>query len=186
MPGLEETLAELSRINRSGAAFLLAYGATWLICAVLWRTVSPKHATWATLFQGMVALPVALGVSAWLGMLDARPGGEALAQLGVVLSVSQLVVLPLLIVLTAKGRYSAVPLVFSIAGAVHFVPFAWLYQSWLYLAMPVVLAIGLAVVYGTDRAVDTPALMSDTAAGKVCALTGGALLLTGVLALLLS
>lgn len=186
MPDIEEALIELARTNYRGAVFLLAYGTTWLICAFLWRTVSPRHATWATLFQGMVALPVALATSAWLGVFEDRPGGEALAQLGILISMSQLLVLPLLVVLTARGRHTLVPLVFSLAGAVHFVPFAWLYQSALYIAMPVVLAVGLAVIYGTDREVRAHPSRTGSAHRFVCALTGAALLVTGAIAVLTS
>lgn len=186
MTALDGTLAELADVNYRGAAFLLAYGATWLVCAVLWRTLRPEHATVATLFQGMVALPAALGVSVGLGMFEERPGGELITQLGVLISMSQLLVLPLLVVLAVKGRHSMVPLLFSLAGAIHFVPYAWLYQSALYLVMPVVLAAGLAVLYGTDRSAEEDELMSTAGAGRVCALTGAALLLTGGLAVMAS
>ncbi|GAA4883462.1 hypothetical protein GCM10025788_24110 [Serinicoccus chungangensis] len=183
MSGLEEALVDLARSNYSGAVFLLAYGTTWLACAALWRATEPKWAVTATLFQGMVALPVALGISAWLGMFETRPGGELITQLGILISVSQLLVLPLLIVLTVRGRYTLVPLLFSLAGAVHFVPYAWLYQSLLYILLPIVLALGLAVIYGTDRPTADGDDMSTTGAGRVCALTGVALLLTGGLAI---
>lgn len=184
MSDLDEVLTELAEVNHRGAVFLLAYGTTWLVCAALWRTVGARPAALATLFQGMVALPVALGAAAGLGMLAARPGGGSIAQLGLLISMSQLLVLPLLVVLTARGRHSMVPLVFSLAGAVHFVPFAWLYQSLLYIVMPVILAVGLAAVYGTDEAVREGEALSATGAGRVCALTGATLLVTGALAIL--
>lgn len=184
MSDLEEVLTQLAEVNHRGAVFLLAYGTTWLVCAALWRAVGARQAALATLLQGTVAPPVALGAAAWLGMLGARPGGEPLAQLGLLISMSQLLVLPLLVVLSARGRHTMVPLVFSLAGAVHFVPFAWLYQSLLYILMPVVLAVGLAALYGTDRAVREGEALSATGAGRVCALTGAALLVTGALAVL--
>lgn len=184
MSDVEAVLIELAEINHRGAAFLLAYGTTWLVCAVLWRVVAPRYAALVTLFQGMVALPVALGASAWLGMFDARPGGAVITQLGILISMSQLLVLPLLIVLAARGRHTVVPLLFSLAGAIHFVPYAWLYQSLLYILMPVVLAVGLAVALGTDHGGRDAELMSAAGAGRVCALTGVALLATGVVAVI--
>lgn len=183
MSGVEEVLVDLAQSNYRGAAFLFAYGTTWLVCAALWRITEPRWAVLATLFQGMVALPVAPGVSAWLGMFEARPGSEAITQLGVLISMSQLLVLPLLIVLTVRGRYTMVPLLFSLAGAVHFMPYAWLYQSLLYILLPIALAIGLAALYGSDRAARDEDLMSPAGAGRVCALTGLALLVTGGLAI---
>ncbi|MCC2322266.1 DUF7010 family protein [Cellulomonas xiejunii] len=182
MSDVEELLVELAEVNHRGAVFLLAYGTTWLVCAVLWRTLRSDRAAMATLFQGMVALPVALVVSAGLGMFDERPGGEAITQLGILISMSQLLVLPLLIVLFARGRYTVVPLVFSVAGAIHFLPYAWLYQSGLYILMPIVIAVGLAITYGTDRVVGEGELMSASGAGRVCALTGAALVAAGCVA----
>src|SRR5690625_7480995 len=66
----------------SGVAFLAAYGVTWLICGVLWRRASERVAAFATLFQGMVAFPVALGLSALIGAIgQARPVAEEVTQL---------------------------------------------------------------------------------------------------------
>ncbi|PWD51192.1 hypothetical protein C8046_11575 [Serinibacter arcticus] len=186
MEDLGSALAELADANYSGAPFLGAYGVTWLVCALLWHTRTPRVAAFATLFQGTVALPVALGISAALGMFDERPGGPLLAQLGVLVSMSQLLVLPLLIVLVTQRRYTAVPLVFAITAAIHFVPYAWLYQSVLYLVMPVVVAVGLAIVAGIDRDPERDDVLSASGAGRVCALTGVALLATGVAAVVLS
>lgn len=179
MIDLPNTLDELANQNYSGVVFLASYGFTWLACALLWRLISPQKAALATLFQGMLALPIALGVSASLGMFDSRPGGEIITQLSVLVAMSQLLVLPLLIVLHAKKRYTAIPLLFALAGAIHFVPYAWLYQSPVYVIMSAVLAVALAVVYGTDKP-QMGELMSVRAASITCGLVGCVLLVSGV------
>lgn len=123
----------------------------------------------------MVALPIALGVSAALGMFDDRPGGEMITQLSMLVAMSQLLILPLLIVLHAKKNYTAIPLLFALAGAIHFVPYAWLYQTPVYVIMSVALAVALAIVYGLDKP-KPGQLISRSAASMICSLTGGLLL----------
>lgn len=104
-----DTQHDLADVNYRGAAFLLAYGVTWLVCAALWRAASSRATAYATLFQGMVAFPVALGASFALGMFENRPGEGILTQLGVLVAMSQLLVLPLLIALVITGRNTLRP-----------------------------------------------------------------------------
>lgn len=186
MTTLPDVLTRLAETNYRGAAFLLAYGVTWMICGVAWRRLRPRLATFVTLFQGMVALPAALGASAMLGMFDRRPDEAMITQLGVLVAMSQLLVLPLLIVLTAKGFYTLVPLCFAASSAIHFVPYAWLYQTPLYIVMPVALAIGLAAVTAMSVSADRSEVLSTDGASRVCYLTGLILLLTGGSAILTS
>src|SRR5699024_12288266 len=95
---------------------------TWLICAVLWRRASERVAACATLFQGMVAVPVALGLSALIGAIgQARPVAEEVTQLSVLIGTSQLLGLPLLIFLIVKHQYTLVPFSFASITSMHFV-----------------------------------------------------------------
>lgn len=186
MTTLPDVLTRLADTNYRGAVFLLAYGVTWVLCGVAWQRLRPRTSTFVTLFQGMLALPVALGASAVLGMFDRSPGEAMITQLGVLIAMSQLLVLPLLIVLTAKQFYTLVPLCFAASSAIHFVPYAWLYQTPLYIVMPVVLAIGLAVVAATSMSTDRSDILSTVGASRVCFLTGLLLLITGGAAILTS
>ncbi|MDN5818414.1 MAG: hypothetical protein L0I94_08125, partial [Yaniella sp.] len=87
---LVESLRLLAEQNISGVAFLFAYGATWLVCGVLWQRVSLLVAAYATLFQGVVALPIALGVLFLLAAVgSARPVVDAITQLSVLIGMSQ-------------------------------------------------------------------------------------------------
>ena len=181
MTELTQTLTELATHNYSGAPVLGAYGLNWLVCAFVWRRFNMKTAAFVTLFQGMVALPIALGVSASLGMFVDRPGTEIITQLSILVSLSQLLVLPLLIVFTMKKNFTAVPLFFSLAGAIHFIPYAWLYQTPLYIVMSTVLAVSLAVLYAMDKDKPKEQLMSRRGAGLVCAVTGMLLFVTGMI-----
>lgn len=183
MNELSAILDQLASLNYGGAVFLFAYGATWLLCAYLWRVLPPKLAVYATLFQGMVALPVALVVSWMLGMFEARPGGEIIAQLSTLISTSQLLILPLLIALVIKSQYTMVPIVFSFAGAVHFLPYAWLYQTPVYVVMPLLLVTALTVLYVRDGQPKSQ-FASRQLAGQVCLVTGGVLMMTGAVLVL--
>lgn len=125
----------------------------------------------------MVALPAALGIMYAIGSFTNRPGGELLNQLSIIIAMSQLLVIPLLIIFINKEHYTLVPLVFSVTGAVHFLLYTWLYQTYVYIAMPIVLSIGIAAIYsfGTkNRAYN----LSSVAASQICLLTGIVLILT--------
>lgn len=172
---MTENLEQLAQVNLSGAPFLFAYGMTWMICGLLWKKVKASHASLATLFQGMIALPVALLLMNVIGAFEKRPAVEELNSLTIIISMSQLLVLPLLIVMFTKKQFTLIPFVFSVAGAIHFLMYTWLYQTYTYTIMAVLIAIVLAVIY--DKGVKEEGLTS-TSAAQACLSTGIILLLT--------
>lgn len=171
---LVDSLEQLAQQNLSGVAFLSAYGLTWIVCAVLWSRTWQRTAAYATLFQGLVAFPLALGLSALIGAIgQTRPVDDAITQLSVLIGTSQLLGLPLLIYLVIKRHYALVPVVFATITAIHFVLYSWLYQTPLYIGMAVLIALGTTTVMATapeDNARSGPA--------RVCGVTGGLLLVT--------
>ena len=174
---LVESLRLLAEQNISGVAFLFAYGATWLVCGVLWQRVSLPVAAYATLLQGVVALPIALGVSFLLGAVgSARPVVDAITQLSVLIGMSQVLGLPLLIYLVVKRQFALLPFTFAVITAMHFVLYSWLYQTPFYIVMALVISIGTMIIMLT--APQTPA---SSAPARVSFLTGGALAATGLL-----
>ncbi len=74
-------------------------------------------------------------------------------------------------------HYTLIPFVFSGVGAVHFLPYAWLYQTAVYIVMPILIAVILAILYGKERHIES---ISETTAAKACLTTGFILLLTGM------
>lgn len=170
------TLQKLAQINIFGAPFLFAYGFTWIICGILWLKVKSAYAAIATLFQGMVALPVALFILYSIGAFEFRPEVGEVNQLSLLMSMSQLLILPLLVAMYRKKHYTLIPFVFSGAGAVHFLLYAWLYQTPVYILMPIIIAFAIAIVYGTDKG---DKFISESAAAKACIYTGLILILTG-------
>lgn len=178
---LTESLRLLAEQNLSGAAFLTAYGLTWLACGVLWQRASERVAAFATLFQGMVAFPAALGLSALIGAIGQdRPVADAVTQLSVLIGMSQLLGLPLVIYLVVKQQYTLAPFAFSAITSMHFVLYSWLYQTPIYIAMAVVVSLGSAAVMLT-----APETKRRAGPARVSFLTGGVLLFTTLLFLIL-
>lgn len=178
---LVESLSLLAAQNMSGFAFLAAYGVTWLVCAVIWLRATERVAAFATLFQGMVALPAALGLSALIGAIGGeRPVPDEITQLSVLVGTSQLLGLPFLIYLVVKHRYTLVPFAFAAITSMHFVLYSWLYQTPVYIVMAVVISLGTATVMFAAAEPERPATPA-----RVSFLTGGILLATALLFLTL-
>ena len=182
--GIELILEGLAELNKYGVAFLMSFGVTWLICGIFWMKTSKSTAGYATLFQGLAALPAALLISYFMGALTERPGGDIFTQLVMTIAMSQMLILPLIIVMQAKKQHTMIPFVFSASLTIHFIMYFWLYQTWIYIAMSVIIAVGVAVIYsmGLEKAKIMPV---KNAAANCCFFTGGTLVMTGVVFLFL-
>jgi hypothetical protein len=180
--GVEEYIQALALANRHGWAFLAAYAATWLACALAWSRASPRVAAYVTLFQGAVALPVALALTV-LTPGPPRPSLAELDSLSVIMATGQLLGLPVVIFFVISGRYTLVPLGMAAILVVHFAPYTWLYATLLYAVMG--LAISLSAGILTRRAEREGGPGEVAGARHVC-LSTGLLMLTGaVVALIL-
>lgn len=155
---------------------MIAYGLTWIVCAILWQKLSPKHAALATLFQGMVAFPVAIGLSFAIGALGGdRPVEESITQLSIYIGTSQLLGLPFLIYLYTRQHYTLMPYAFAAICAMHFVLYSWLYQTPYYVVMSVVIALGGFIIMATSR---SKSIDNSLPASRVCLFTGLSMLAT--------
>lgn len=178
---LIQSLQQLAAQNVSGVAFLAAYGATWMVCGLLWQRMSMRTAAYATLFQGMVALPVALGLSVLIGGLGTeRPVPPEITQLSILIGMSQLLGLPLLIYLVVKHQFGLVPFAFASITSMHFVLYSWLYQTPIYIVMAVLIALGTMIAMLT-----APDSNPRIGAAQVSYLTGGVLAATGLVVVIL-
>lgn len=121
-----------------------------------------------------LAFLTAYGLSALIGAIGpARPVPAEITQLSILIGTSQLLGLPLLIYLVVKHHYALVPFVFATITAIHFVLYAWLYQTSLYIVMAALIALGTATVMLT-----VPDAQTKAGPIRVCLLTGGLLLVT--------
>lgn len=143
-PGFEHALDEVSRSSAGGAPFLIAYGATFLLTGILSFFISLEVAALIAMFQGVVALPIAF----WL---ERRMGSQRMAaenplrMLSALMAVSQALGIPALIIVYNLNPV-AIPAVLAGFGGAHFLPYAWLHRTRLYLFMGSAVAIGAFVV----------------------------------------
>ena len=172
---LVTSLGALAEQNLSGISFLVAYGVTWTVCGVVWQRASERTAAFVTLFQGMVALPAALGLAALIGAIgQERPVPEELTQLSVLIGTSQLLGLPLLIYFVVRRQHTVVPFAFAAICSMHFVLYSWLYRTPVYIVMAVAIAIGAMILMLT-----APRNRPRSGPARVCFLTGGLRLAAG-------
>lgn len=138
--GFKQALDEVSASSAGGAPFLICYGITFLITAILsfflpWETVAL-----IAMFQGGVALPAAFWLERRMGSRRMSVDNP-LRQLSVQLAMSQSLALPLLILVYSLNP-RGIPLALAALGGVHFFPYAWLHRTRLYIILGSVLSLG--------------------------------------------
>jgi hypothetical protein len=144
MTDLQAARMEVSQSSAGGAPFLICFGATLLACAGLWFVLPVQQAALAVMFQGGFALPCAFLLErrmAWGPMARDNP----LNALSIQLAMSQIVAFPMVIAMFDL-RPAGVPLAMaSIAGA-HFLPYAWLQRTNVYIWLGVVVSAGALAI----------------------------------------
>jgi hypothetical protein len=124
---LPAALAEVSAHSAGGAPFLLAFGATFLITALLAFILPRPTVALIAMFQGGLALPAALWLERRLGWRR-MSADNPLRALSAQLAMSQNLALPAWIVAYSLNP-GAVPVVMAATGAAHFLPYAWLHRT---------------------------------------------------------
>lgn len=140
MTELEAARREVSQSSAGGAPFLICFGATILACGIAAFYLPVREAALGLMFQGGIALPAAFLLErrmAWGRMPKSNP----LNALSIQLAMSQIVAFPVVIAML-DFRPAAVPLAMaSIAGG-HFLPYAWLQRTNVYVALAVAVSFG--------------------------------------------
>ena len=137
---LTHAFNEVSASSAGGTAFLIAYGATFIISGILSFVLPAETAALIVLFQGGLALPVAFWLERRLGW-GRMAADNPLRALSVQLAVSQALALPALIVAFDMNPRS-IPVMMAGLGGVHFLPYAWLHRTKLYTALAVAISFG--------------------------------------------
>lgn len=144
MNDLEAARREVSQSSAGGAPFLICFGATILACGILAFYLPVERAALAVMFQGGLALPAAFLLErrmAWGPMAKDNP----LNALSIQLAMSQIVAFPVVIAMYDL-RPGGVPLAMaSIAGG-HFLPYAWLQRTRVYVFLAVAVAAGALAI----------------------------------------
>lgn len=138
---------DLIDVTRSGFAFLIANGAGWLIVGLLAFKWPEKRIATILLFLGLFTMPLAFGLRSILGLPDYNPENP-LNQLGLLLAFSPAVAFPAIIISYFKFP-AYLPCVMAAILGGHFLPYAWLYQTNIYLIIGIAVAIvpGLLIIY---------------------------------------
>jgi hypothetical protein len=148
---MKEALDDVSASSAGGAPFLIAYGLTFLITAILSFFLPTATVAIIAMFQGGVALPLAF----WLERkMRTRPrmADNPLTQLSGQIAFSQSLGLPAMIVAYSLNP-GAIPVVLASLGGVHFLPYAWLHRTRVYMYLGLALAFGafgLQLILGTN------------------------------------
>lgn len=143
-PGFERALDEVSRSSAGGAPFLIAYGTTFILTGVLSFFISLEIAALIAMFQGVVALPVAFWLERQMGT-QRMAAENPLRSLSAQMAVSQALGIPALII-AYNLNPTVVPAVLAGFGGAHFLPYAWLHRTRLYLFMGATVAVGAFLV----------------------------------------
>lgn len=151
MTDLDVARKEVSESSAGGAPFLLCFGASLLACGIAAFFISREEAALAVMFQGTVALPAAFLLERRLGW-GPMAADNPLRSLSVQLAMSQIVAFPVVFAMY-DIRPGAVALAMaSIAGG-HFLPYAWLQRTNVYVWLGVAVSAGalaIQIALGAD------------------------------------
>lgn len=138
--GIETARNEVSLHSAGGAPFLIAYGATFLLTALISLFVSLETAGLVAMFQGGLALPAAFWLERRMGR-QRMSTDNLLRALSGQLAMSQAAALPAFIIVY-NVEPVMLPLLLAAFGGMHFIPYAWLHRTRIYLGLGGILALG--------------------------------------------
>ncbi len=141
---LKRAFIEVSASSAGGAPFLISYGATFLVTAILSFFIPQPTTALIAMFQGGVALPLAFWLERKMGS-GRMAADNPLRSLSVLMAMSQALGLPLLILVYSLDP-RGIPLALAALGGVHFLPYAWLHRTRIYAAFACAVAIGAFVI----------------------------------------
>ena len=141
--GFRKALDEVSGSSAGGAPFLICYGVTFIVTGILAFFLARETSALIAMFQGGVALPVAFMLERRIG--TGRMSAEnPLKSLSAQLAVSQALAIPFLIV-AYNVNPDQIPVMMAGLGGVHFLPYAWLHRTRIYVLIGVVISVGAFV-----------------------------------------
>jgi hypothetical protein len=146
---LDVARRESALSSGAGFPFLLCFGVTWILAAVSSFVVAQTTAAWIHLLQGVVVMPVAVGLQRLLGYPRASRDNPLMPLAAQIVFIQPVAFPAFIVVLVLEPAY--VPVAFAAVVAAHFLPFGWLYRTPVYVVLGVVLSagvFGLAAVFG--------------------------------------
>jgi hypothetical protein len=131
---------EITTSSAAGSPFLMAFGLTILLTGLAAFMLPTKTAALILLFQGNAALPLAFWLEPRLGWGKMSPDNP-LKALSIQLAMSQMAAFPVVILAYALAPWSVGAAMAAVAGG-HFVPYAWLQGTRIYIVLGAVVSAG--------------------------------------------
>lgn len=148
---LDQARTSASSSAAQGAPWLNAFGSTLSIVPVLSFVVPLNTAVLVVIFRRGLAVPVAIALDRWLGT-GPMFGGHPLRSLSVQLPMVQILALPAVILVHIVNP-ALVPATFAAIGGAHFLPYAWLHRTRIYLFLGLAISLGswaVTIGFGED------------------------------------
>lgn len=154
---LEWALDDVSASSAGGAPFLIAYGATFIVTAVLSFFLPLETAALIAMFQGGIALPIAFWLERRMSSKRMDPGNPLKALSGLMAG-SQALGLPALIIAYDLNPVT-VPAVLAALGGMHFLSYSWLHRTRLYAVLAGTVSLGAFLLLLLLSSAEFPATM---------------------------
>lgn len=145
---------DVSASSAGGAPFLIAFGLTLAASAALYFFVPLETAALIAMFQGGAGMPLAFWLERRMGA-GPMAADNPLRPLSVQLAMSQVVALPAVIVAFNLSAVT-VPVVLAAIGGGHFLPYAWLHRTRLYLVLGAAVSVGAFAIQVALRSAAFP------------------------------
>ena len=143
---VKQAVQSASESSAVGAPWLIAFAGSVTVVAVLSFILDVRATALATLFQGGVALPVAFALERRMGT-GILAKGHPLWPLVMQAMFVQIVALPAVVLLYPDSPELVPAGLAAVAGG-HFLPYAWLHGTRVYLVLAVALSIGSFALAG--------------------------------------
>ena len=131
---------EVSASSAGGAPFLISYGITFVLTGIIAFFIEREISALIVMFQGVIALPLAFWLESRL-RTKRMSSDNPLRNLSVLLAISQALAIPFLIVVYNIDP-SQIPVVMAGLGGMHFLPYAWLHRTRLYIILAAIISLG--------------------------------------------
>jgi hypothetical protein len=154
---LELAREDVTLSSAGGSPFLISYGLTFLLTATFSLFLSARVVALIAMFQGGVSLPLAFWLEHRLGK-KRMSSDNPLKPLSVQLAISQALGLPTLIAVYSLEP-KLIPLALASLGGVHFMPYAWVHNSKIYIYLAVAVSIGAYVIQSVLATNDFEAIL---------------------------
>ena len=141
---IDDARTDTTRSSGGGIAFLIAYAITLGVCGLLGLYLSPHQTAMATLIQGGLALPLALGLERSMGF-PAMRADNPMKPLVLHMAFAQVVALPAVVIVLGLDP-SWVPAAFAAIAGGQLLPYAWVHRTKAYVFLGAAVALVPAAI----------------------------------------